>query len=104
MLRLTSIRALLVLSGALLFSMPLREAHAACPPGTPADAIEPANRLTGNPASEWDVTGAGGLDLQGFATDTQRQPRRDGLVQGEHAATGYRIDIHPRCSTDSGGA
>ncbi len=27
------------------------------------------NALPGNPASQWDITGAGDLDLQGFATD-----------------------------------
>jgi hypothetical protein len=27
------------------------------------------NQLTGNPSSEWDITGAGDLTLQGFATE-----------------------------------
>ena len=31
--------------------------------------IPAENSLTGNPSSEWDITGAGDLSLQGFATD-----------------------------------
>jgi len=33
------------------------------------NAIVTENGLTGNPQSEWDITGAGDLTLQGFATD-----------------------------------
>ena len=32
------------------------------------------NALTGNPASEWDVTGAGDSSIQGFATDISAAP------------------------------
>jgi hypothetical protein len=46
-----------------------KAAHAECPPGTPLNAIEAENCLTGNPQSEWDITGAGDPALQGFATN-----------------------------------
>jgi hypothetical protein len=36
---------------------------------TPANEIMAENCLTGNPASEWDVNGAGDPSIQGFATD-----------------------------------
>ncbi len=32
-------------------------------------SIQAENALTGNPPSEWDITGAGDLTIQGFATD-----------------------------------
>ncbi len=33
------------------------------------NSIVTENALTGNPSSEWDVSGAGDLSIQGFATD-----------------------------------
>src|SRR3712207_274859 len=36
---------------------------------TGQNAIVLENQKTGNPASEWDVAGAGNLSTQGFATD-----------------------------------
>ena len=36
---------------------------------SPANAIEAENCLPGNPASEWDIDGAGDASIQGFATD-----------------------------------
>lgn len=41
----------------------------AAPCDTPANPIVAENCLTGNPASEWEITGAGSLSIQGFATD-----------------------------------
>jgi hypothetical protein len=35
----------------------------------PANEIVTENCLPGNPASEWDVSGAGDASIQGFATD-----------------------------------
>ncbi len=37
--------------------------------GSPANEIVAENCLTGNPPSEWDVSGAGDETIQGFATD-----------------------------------
>ncbi len=50
----------------LSFMFPL-EAISSC--GSPANPIEAENCLTGNPSSEWDITGAGDPTIQGFATD-----------------------------------
>src|SRR5678815_2544572 len=33
------------------------------------NAIVTENALPGNPSTEWDITGAGDLNMQGFATD-----------------------------------
>src|SRR5215831_11489765 len=48
----------------ILFAMP---AWADC--AHPANAIVAENCLTGNPSSDWDISGAGDLSIQGFATD-----------------------------------
>ena len=37
-------------------------------PAHAQNAIVTENALTGNPASEWDISGAGDLTIQGFAT------------------------------------
>ena len=50
-----------------VFFVPGGTAYADC--GSPANAIEAENCLPGNPPSEWDVSGAGDANLQGFATD-----------------------------------
>ncbi len=36
---------------------------------SPANDIVAENCLTGNPSSEWDISGAGDASIQGFATD-----------------------------------
>ena len=71
---------------------PGEAAHADC--GSPANAIEAENCLTGNPASEWEITGAGDANLQGFATDIS--VNRGGTVSFKvtTTATAYRIDIY----------
>jgi hypothetical protein len=38
-------------------------------PASAQNAIVTENQLPGNPASEWDISGAGDLSIQGFATD-----------------------------------
>ena len=43
------------------------------------------NALPGNPASEWDIIGAGDASIQGFATDISVEPGRHGQLQGQHA-------------------
>jgi hypothetical protein len=40
----------------------------------PANEIVAENCLEGNPASEWDVSGAGDASIQGFATDISPLP------------------------------
>jgi len=68
------------------------EAVDAC--AAPANAIVAENCLPGNPASEWDVSGAGDPALQGFATDIS--VNRGGTVAFKIATTyaAYRLDIY----------
>ncbi len=44
------------------------------------------NSKPGDPASEWDVSGAGESDHPGLRHRHQRRPRRDGRLQGRHRA------------------
>ena len=70
-------------------------------PGVGSAAPRPATRRgqpdrlreleAGQPASEWDMAGAGDPTIQGFATDISVNQGADGPVQGRHrspAATG----------------
>lgn len=65
-------------------------------PGGPcaANAITAENCLAGNPASEWDVSGAGDPTIQGFAT--QISVNRGSTIQFkvQTNATNYRLDIY----------
>ena len=88
----TNMQALVVLAGALVVSLLAGDAHAACP-GTPG-TIEAENCLTGNPPSEWDVTGAGDANLQGFATDISVNRGQSVSFKIDTTATAYRIDIY----------
>ena len=67
-------------------------AHADC--GSPANAIEAENCLTGNPPSEWDVSGAGDANLQGFATDISVNRGQTVSFKVSTTASAYRIDIY----------
>ncbi|NWF61074.1 MAG: DUF4082 domain-containing protein [Fischerella sp.] len=54
------------------------------------------NSLPGNPQSEWDVTGAGSSNIQGFATDISYKPGDtvNFKIKTSTNATGYRLDIY----------
>ena len=52
------------------------------------------NQLTGNPASEWDVSGAGDSSIQGFATDISVDQGGTIDFKIDTPATSYRIDIY----------
>ncbi|GHH64183.1 hypothetical protein GCM10017673_06400 [Streptosporangium violaceochromogenes] len=69
----------------------LRAARAACPP-TSVICLE--NTLPGNPASEWDVPGAGSTNIQGFGTTMSVAPGETMNFKVNTAATSYRIDIY----------
>ena len=62
--------------------------------GCSANAITAENCLTGNPASEWDISGAGDASIQGFAT--QISVNRGGAIsfKVDTNATNYRFDIY----------
>ena len=59
-----------------------------------ANAITAENCLTGNPASEWDISGAGDPSIQGYATSIS--VNRGGTIQFkvDTNATNYRFDIY----------
>ena len=70
----------------------------------PAHAVDnkivTENALPGNPASEWDVSGAGDLSLQGFTTQLSVAPgetvsfKVDDTAATQPAPATYRIDIY----------
>ncbi|MEU8267314.1 DUF4082 domain-containing protein [Sphaerisporangium sp. NPDC049002] len=64
---------------------------AACPP-TSVICIE--NSLPGNPASEWDVPGAGDSNIQGYATQMSVNIGETVQFKVDTDATAYRMDIY----------
>ena len=52
------------------------------------------NALTGNPATEWDVAGAGDESIQGFATEMSVAQGGTIAFKVDTPATSYRIDIY----------
>jgi hypothetical protein len=52
------------------------------------------NALTGNPSSEWDISGAGDASIQGFATDVSVDQGGTIDFKIKTDATDYRIDIY----------
>ena len=64
------------------------------PCAAPANAIVAENCLAGNPASEWDIGGAGDASIQGFATDIS--VNRGGTVSFKvnTNAANFRLDIY----------
>src|SRR4030095_14266994 len=54
------------------------------------------NALTGNPASEWDVSGAGDPTIQGFATDISVNVGQtvSFKVEIDNDSANYSIDIY----------
>lgn len=64
---------------------------------TPVSAVNPIaaeNALTGNLASEWDVSGAGDPSIQGFATDISVNKGEMVRFKVDTDARAYRIDIY----------
>ena len=52
------------------------------------------NSLTGNPASEWDISGAGDLSIQGFATDISVNKGNTVHFKIKTTASNYTITIY----------
>src|SRR5438270_13207065 len=52
------------------------------------------NSKPGNPASEWDISGAGDASIQGFATDISVNRGQTVHFKVDTTATAYRIDIY----------
>lgn len=68
-----------------------RRAAAVCLP-TSVICIE--NNKPGNPASEWDISGAGSSTIQGFATQMSVNHGETVLFKVDTVATDYRLDIY----------
>ena len=66
------------------------------PCDSPANQIVAENCLPGNPASEWDVSGDGSPDIQGFATDISYNKNQivNFKIKVNSSATNYRLDIY----------
>lgn len=63
-------------------------------PAQASNAISIENALPGNPASEWDVAGAGDASIQGFATDVSVDQGGTIDFKVDTDATSYRIDVY----------
>src|SRR5262249_44390703 len=57
-------------------------------------AIVAENNLPGNPSSEWDISGAGDLSIQGFATDISVNKGQTVFFKIKTDAAAYTIDIY----------
>lgn len=66
---------------------------APCTPSA-ANAISCENSKLGNPASEWDITGAGDANIQGFATDISVNRGETVHFKIDTNSTDYRLDIY----------
>ena len=77
-------------------------ASASC--ASPANEIEAENCRPGSPASEWDVTGAGSPDLQGFATDMSVDLGSRVDFKVDTPSSNYRLDIYRMGWYDGDGA
>src|SRR3954465_4549814 len=58
------------------------------------NAIVTENALPGNPASEWDISGAGDLSIQGFATDISVNKGETVHFKIKTDASSYSISIY----------
>ncbi|HKA03320.1 MAG TPA: DUF4082 domain-containing protein, partial [Acidimicrobiales bacterium] len=67
-------------------------AMASC--ASPANSIEAENCLSGNPSSQWDVSGAGDSSIQGFATDISVNRGSTVFFKLSTPAAQSRLDIY----------
>jgi hypothetical protein len=77
----------------LLYSAPMRAQTFGCSGSTP-NAIACENSKPGNPATEWDVTGAGDPTIQGFATDISANQGQTVVFKIKTDAKAYAIEIY----------
>src|SRR6478672_9250357 len=77
---------------ATLLTCAVRMADANC--SSPPNPIVAENCLTGNPASEWDISGAGDSTIQGFATNISVNQGGTVNFKIQTAATAFRLDIY----------
>jgi len=81
-----------VLSGFLFLFLFSSTSFADC--NSPHNKIVAENCLPGNPASDWDITGAGDPSIQGFATDISVNAGQQIDFKIKTDATAYTIDIY----------
>ena len=62
--------------------------------GCATNAITAENCLTGNPASEWDISGTGDSSIQGFATQISVNQGSSISFKVSTSASNYRFDIY----------
>jgi Domain of unknown function (DUF4082)/Bacterial Ig-like domain/Bacterial Ig domain/Glycosyl hydrolases family 16 len=80
---------LLIAAWLLLGAGPVALAQSSC-----SNPIVCENALPGNPASEWDISGAGDPSIQGFATDISVNKGETVHFKVDTNATAYRLDIY----------
>jgi hypothetical protein len=68
------------------------EAIGSC--AAPRNAIEAENCIQGNPSGDWDISGAGDLTIQGFATDISVNRGETIRFKVMTDADSYRLDIY----------
>ncbi|MCB9113237.1 MAG: DUF4082 domain-containing protein, partial [Anaerolineales bacterium] len=73
-----------------LLPQPMRQAGCA----SPANEIVAENCLPGNPPSEWDVSGAGDANIQGYATDISVNQGGTIHFKIDTDSNNYHIDIY----------
>ncbi|QSJ15235.1 DUF4082 domain-containing protein [Nostoc sp. UHCC 0702] len=66
----------------------------AAPCTSPANSIVAENCQTGNPSSEWNISGVGDSSIQGFATDISVNKGETISFKIKTNATNYRLDIY----------
>ncbi|MGZ4610678.1 MAG: N,N-dimethylformamidase beta subunit family domain-containing protein, partial [Actinomycetes bacterium] len=80
---------------ALIVMVPMAQVAQAAPCDAPiTNPVLCENTKPGNPASEWDVSGAGSSNIQGFATDISVNLGQTVHFKISTPATAYRLDIY----------
>ncbi|HSQ16377.1 MAG TPA: N,N-dimethylformamidase beta subunit family domain-containing protein, partial [Anaerolineales bacterium] len=93
-IQLTKIIYVLFILSILTSTVGMKPAAAVGPCDSPANEIIAENCKTGNPSSEWDISGAGDSTIQGFATDIS--VNRGGTInfKVDTVASSFQIKIY----------
>ncbi|MFE3197735.1 DUF4082 domain-containing protein [Embleya sp. NPDC059237] len=94
-LRRATVPTLFALLLALTVAAPQTPKAAAGPCDAPvANAVACENSKTGNPRTEWDVSGAGSNSIQGYSTDISVNAGGQIKFRIDTTASSYRVDIY----------
>lgn len=88
-----AVTAVLILALTVI-ALPQRASAAADPCGIGGNKIACENTKAGNPASEWDITGAGADDIQGFSTDISVNVGQRVDFKIDTDASSYSVNIY----------